>query len=643
MSATVVERNVKSLRDLLDDTEIVWRDEVKEHFPLWGEIPVIKEAKKTEAERDWSFYTDLKKIFALIFKDGELREKFETSVAKYWNRTGEELAKETLHYLLFHELYHPIEAPFSKDDNKKIHQAIRRGVLKAEPHLKPKEQVMKVMASQNGVKDFILDNRFYLDNKEHKWVSDDVIPIWDLLELQQSPEKTNFYTITRFLYASFYGPENVQEFFANKTKNKGVSTAIESINALLNKTKNSSYDSLVSKVKKYFSKSKEKIFEDSPEIVRQVRTVFSSEDRYSGIERFMSVLGPYIEQEMPQGRNDVQGEGAGSDMGSILQDLLDDMSAEEQQEFLQELSNEESKEDKKPSERLDLMATHEFYKRNCTQVKIKSSGKVGEQVIVGKKERFVLKNSKIISEAELSRLNLRGIATFQQRTKLPVLIPLGNGTYRLNDYKIKSTELKDIVYKEIGIDIPDVVEFYLDSSGSMFNQNGEGVIYKINDGSRFDMSSHVLYGYLNALSQASILLKKQCKVVFHNFADTQISSREIAVTEFLEKPNQEILKTIFDPSNGYNTESLNIQNRNDNKKRAYVVVTDGEMNENLTKRESQKMIQLAKQKNNDVLLFEIGGTYSLGNAVKNNKGIHYFPVHDKNKMLNDGIEVLLTK
>ena len=70
---------------------------------------------------------------------------------------------------MHHELYHPVEAPFSvtgeNNDNKKIHQAIRKGVLKAEPNLSALEQVIKVQASQNGVKDFILDNRFALDNK----------------------------------------------------------------------------------------------------------------------------------------------------------------------------------------------------------------------------------------------------------------------------------------------------------------------------------------------------------------------------------------------------------------------------------------------------------------------------------------------
>ncbi len=55
------------------------------------------------------------------------------------------------------------------------------------------------------------------------------------------------------------------------------------------------------------------------------------------------------------------------------------------------------------------------------------------------------------------------------------------------------------------------------------------------------------------------------------------------------------------------------------------------------------MKELAKSPNNDVVLFEMGGTYGLGNAVKSDSNIHYHPVYDKNKMLNQGVEVLLTK
>ena len=104
---------------LLDEAERAWREDVRRDFPLRSDTPVIKKA--SAKGRDWTFSTDLRKIFADISGDESLQKKFETIVAKYWDGSPEELARETLHYLLHHELYHPLEAPFSvagKDNDK---------------------------------------------------------------------------------------------------------------------------------------------------------------------------------------------------------------------------------------------------------------------------------------------------------------------------------------------------------------------------------------------------------------------------------------------------------------------------------------------------------------------------------------------
>jgi len=165
-----------------------------------------------------------------------------------------------------------------------------------------------------------------------------------------------------------------------------------------------------------------------------------------------------------------------------------------------------------------------------------------------------------------------------------------------------------------------------------------------NDGSRWDMLSHVLYGYIDALNQASRKLNKKCNIRIHNFADTQTSSDEISVSEFMQKASPDILKTIFKPENGYDVENLNIHLDNDGRKRTYVIVTDGNLViSGRTTRESQKMKQLAKYPDTNVVLFEIGGSYGLGEVVKNNPNINYYPVHEKDEMLRKGLEVLLKK
>ena len=146
-----------------------------------------------------------------------------------------------------------------------------------------------------------------------------------------------------------------------------------------------------------------------------------------------------------------------------------------------------------------------------------------------------------------------------------------------------------------------------------------------NDGSSWDMLSSVLYGYIDALYQASIELKKPSKLQFHNVADRQLSSKEIDLREFWERAHPDVLKVLFKPENGYNVEDLDIKMRNDGKQRTYVIATDGNLViGGRTERESKKMKQLAKQPKTNVMLFEIGGSYGLGQAVKGDPNIHYF-------------------
>lgn len=651
---------MKSMHRLLDEAEKEWREDVKRDFPLHSDTAVVRDTKPNG--RDWTFSTDLKKINAHIGNDEALQRKFETIVSKYWDGNPEDLARDTLRYLLHHELYHPIEAPFSTsgnpNDNKEIHQAIRRGVIKAQPGLKPLEQVVKVHASQNGVKDFILDNRFAIDNQRQGYVRDDIIPVWDVLELDGENGKTNFYTITRFLYGALYGPESIHKFFGEKTGKKGTEVAERALSAVTKKPVNlPKYNSLVDRARKIFSGNTEEAQEHVKEYVRELREVFAGDDRYKGVERFMEVLGPYVEKDMPKGRKDMQEQGTGSSPQNILQDLLDDMTPQEQAEFVEGLAGEEGEKseqfddgeansvtnyerDEQEFNNLDVLSMHEYYKRNHPNVKIIGGNQVGESVVVGKRPYWDLKKSTVLTQDQLSRVNLSRIDTLQRRTRLPWLIDLGNGTFRLNEYELKEKDINDVVYVDQEIDVPDTTEFYLDSSGSMY-QNAAN--HGFNDGSRWDMLSHVMYGFTDALHQAGRKVGKQPKMRIHNFANSQKSSEEIPVEEFW-RGNSKVLRTLFKPENGYNVEDIDIASYNDGKKRAYVVVTDGNLVlGGRTEREARKMKQLAQYSNNDVLLFEIGGTYDLGNAVRNHPGIVYHQVHDKDKMLQAGLEVLLSK
>ena len=106
-------------------------------FPTLGKYPCFQ---KESSDEDWQFYTDFNKIYANINNDAGLQEGFENIISESWDGKPEDLARETMHYALFHELYHLLEAPFSRfgedNDTKRIRQAMRKGLLAAEPDFK---------------------------------------------------------------------------------------------------------------------------------------------------------------------------------------------------------------------------------------------------------------------------------------------------------------------------------------------------------------------------------------------------------------------------------------------------------------------------------------------------------------------------
>ena len=177
--------------------------------------------------------------------------------------------------------------------------------MQAEPKLSPLEVLAKVQASQNIVKDFILDNRFAIDNKTANYVKEGVIPIWDLLELQETPEATNCYTVTRFLYGALYGPKSTHEFFEEKAGKDGTAVAEKALAALIGK------DVQLPKKKVWLSKK------NPAELMSKMSncriTLLLPEAYFQEMTGMRELSGlwqclyPYVEKNMHKGRSDMQG------------------------------------------------------------------------------------------------------------------------------------------------------------------------------------------------------------------------------------------------------------------------------------------------------------------------------------------------
>lgn len=575
---------MKSMHFLLDEAEKEWRPEVKRDFPLWGSIPV---SRKTSSDEDWQFYTDFNKIYANINNDAGLQEGFENIISESWDGKPEDLARETMHYALFHELYHLLEAPFSRfgedNDTKRIRQAMRKGLLAAEPDLSALEQVIRVDESENLVEDFILDNRFAIDNKVKGYVRQDIIPAFHFLALQESSEETtDIYKITRFLYGVLYGPQNTHGFFERKATKEGVDVAEEALSALINRPVRlpRRNDSLADG-NKSMSPTDPEPYERLQEYVTDIREVFSGDDRYKGIERFMAVLGRYVKKGMPRERP-VDEENPAKNPQSVLQDLLDDMSFEEQKQFVDELSQESD-----DALGLDAFAMHEFYKRNHPTVRVYSGNKADESRATGLQERLYLKKSQIITEDQIGGLNLKRIEYFERRG-LPGLIKLENGTYRLNEYGLKPRDLRetkqrdlkdaerrslsDILYADsrIGFHVPDVVEVYVSVGDGVLPYHDKN--FRVDDGGCWDIALHVLYGFVDAIREAGEKAGKKTDIYINKFVGRNQSDSEVVSVDQFWEGDYSVIETLFKTE--YEAKGESICSYLDGKKRTYVLITD---------------------------------------------------------------------
>lgn len=629
-----------NLKDLLKEAEVKWRNFLKRDFPIYNIIKINNESSKKKKKEDWHFsiHMEKKEIDALIFNEEELIQKFK-KVKKYFEEYSdiEELAKDTLLYLLFHETYHLKDCPFSEDDQKNILDAIRKGILMSYPDLSPLKQLIYTRSLFNPIIDVVTDVKFGFENQKRKYLNKKTILVWNIFEvLKDKPLSKTFLTLSD-IYVRLFASEEIYNFFKEYENEEVIESASQIFNDLINEFPGEFFE------------------EKQEEYVEKMNRIFSGKRRYESIKKLSSILS----------KNNESFEGSDGycfqySLTEILENLLEAMGQREYSQFLLQLNQEldslletedgiknfqEGEIDSVKSysitreeiNNLNLYTMHEFYKRNHPSIRIIGK-KIGKKIDIFKKQYWKLFRSSIVSIDKLQNLNIKKIIQFQNKTQLPVLVHLKEGTYKINQYKIEEKKVRGITYVESKIEIPDIVEFYIDSSGSMYtNERNKG----FNDGTKYDMLCRVLYGFVDTLREEGNKLGKKCKMRIHNFADFQKSSKILDLDEFW-KGEPDVLKVLFQPENGYSVEDLNIHEYNDGKERTYVIITDGDLViRGRTERESQKMRRIARRKNNKVVLFEIMGSYNLGCAVKDDPNIRYYSINNEREMFERGIEVLL--
>lgn len=160
------------LVDELLEARKYWRNIVKLAYPLDYNKPVIIGAN-SKATVPFESYTDNQTIFININKPKEFESEFpnfavphykDASTKLYYlsKKIGDSSLEKSLEFdfflfVLFHELYHPLVCPNSREDEKQISHAIYDGLRDSNPNLGAKEYVYLVNNCKNLIWDFILN------------------------------------------------------------------------------------------------------------------------------------------------------------------------------------------------------------------------------------------------------------------------------------------------------------------------------------------------------------------------------------------------------------------------------------------------------------------------------------------------------
>ncbi|MFH2021537.1 MAG: hypothetical protein ABIJ34_09060 [archaeon] len=628
---------MKSLTNLLQEAAIQFQSQVADRQPSFENISLVFDAQQ-KSQEDWSFYTDLEKIYANLFNEKTLTRKLGYA-ADYFkafllSRVDlNQLILEMFDYILWHELHHFFEGPISCkgdiNDQKSIRQAIRRGVVQAQPELTAAQQLMKVSYSENMIMDLLGDTRLASDNYGYFRPEIMLLPhIVELMNMDSTGKisykepKLNMYRVTRYMYAMMIGNVKQKELFYLMATPKGVEVANDAFRAILTEGL------------------------EEPLLLQSLRAKLNGVERYTCIETLMSILGPYVDikEGEPDGgscrRRTPDEDKTHSSVENIIDDLLEDMTPGENQEFVRQLIQGYHRANlpqdiQTEIKLLNSKLRHDYYLKYHPEVKVPGEKEAISRVHHKQSEIIRPVKISIVDQYQLASMPVTQIMLFQAQTGIPMIIPIQDNLFLVYEYAIKNVPLpKAIIEKEESF-VPREVIFYLDSSGTMYDGKSGFM-----DGTRWDMLCHVLYGFIDGLSQASKIRNEQCTAQIFNFASTQVASRVFNLQDFI-RGDKDILRALYEPENGYNT-YLNINEVDDAKKRDYVIITDGDLNGDL-ETEIKKIVNLATNPQNRVILFEIGGTYSLGRAVQSIPGVYYFKVHNKEEMLARGLSVLLSK
>lgn len=584
-----------------------------------------------------SFIGDI--ISVDVAQSGKDLHKKLTKQNKNFRLPEDEVIRSFYYFELYKNFYKRLESPFSAKDRKSIHKAIYDGLVQNDPDLLPGQALSRIEILSEVIKEFIALNRMFIENEDREDFLNEILNFQYQLILDKSTPSVNIFTVIFYLSTVLYSSK-VSLLLLEKyllEDNYGVTEL--ALKKLLNRKLNID---LPSKLNNYLDND-EKELRAIHKMGFEVRRMFERlPDRYQAISRFVTVLDRYIDFSLiyypykPTYSKD-----------ELLIDLFDTFTIDEQSQFVKGILNQENVQTTVgPSSGISFesKAMHEFYKRNHPSLHLLGDSGVSKNLLQKGNYRVKIKKVTRISEHEIeNKLDLSRILSFQTTFGVPVLVPIDDEDYFYYEYKILYHDKRKVRYRRYSkfFTIPDILEIYIDNTGSMYWAEDEDYV-GFNDGSRRDMSLSVIYAFVMELYQEATKQNKKVYLRFHSFSEEQVSSELVLIDDFVTG-NSSTLRALFNPNNGHHFENLDIEIPDfDKQKRVIIVITDGDLVlDGRTEREAEKMATLVSNPLTQVILFEMEQHFSLGKAVASNKKIHSYSVKEKDRMFYQGIDVIM--
>ena len=391
---------------------------------------------------------------------------------------------------------------------------------------------------------------------------------------------------------------------------------------------------------KYFISTLTKIF-DSPSM------------RYNSLKGFIEVLSPYISLSKKQGSFDPNTSGgnpgdAGSksedsggetksqeemdedSMTNTLDDLLDTLDEKEAGDLMEDISNSVSGSGAgRPSrniiKKVSIIAADEYYKRNAYVIEIHNPSEENISFDLGNKKIWKLIRSSHLTEVQVSKLNHAKIINFQNTTGLPVLMDLGHGFYRLNEYELREIPLKSYTSQKTGIEIPNNWVLFQDSSSSMTS------FYYVGSKNRFDILNRVKYGIMKGLYKVCKEFGKDVNFGIVNFSDATQYRGLDSLIKIYESKKHPIKEVSLIPQCGGTCINPRIFKHINKElkpgKTIYTLITDGQINQD-TSSLYREINKYSSKKDNAFIFIEVDLFTTFGEKMKklsktNNSVIFY--------------------